>query len=236
MPLCNKVDQITILMNNQIEKKKCYKDFLIEYKSNGSNVTRIGFLRNQNIISITSPKKDCESDFENELVIDNKIKLKKNKNKISSLQYTSSQIKFNNRNNQLKNIFFHHKYLTNGTDLFENLDTLLSIQNDNYASNNFINEQIFNGSNVILTHENEFTGYIENALKSIGSLLKKVFFLLAIFILVFLIGFTVFYLFSLLFPSFKAFVFSIYKNIIRKYTRIKVRYLNFRNVNNARLV
>ncbi len=232
IPICNKITEIIIPNEKYLKKynfnKKCYKDIMIDYKKNGT--IRQGFLRYENIITSTSPQIDCDLIHEKELIIDNKIKVSKKNNKISISKYTSSQIKLNNRNNQLNNIFNHHKYLTNGTDAFENLDVLLTIQNENFASNNYIDFL-----NTKLEKEEDFKGYFYTAYKESSSLFKKLFMFLFYVLLTILFLFVIMYLVSIVYAPFKKFLILQYDKIILEFTKFKVHYNrikaeHFRNV------
>ncbi len=134
--MCNNVTSIIIeteeeksILNKFITNDDCFENFEIKFKKSGFNKTNNGFLRNQNIITQNSNKIKCSSDNGKELIINNKIKLTKFSNMIKTSNYTSSVTKLKTRNKNLKNLFNHHSYLTNGTDLIEDLDEYLEINN-----------------------------------------------------------------------------------------------------------
>ena len=235
IPICNQITEIIIKNENFIKEsdsdKICYKDFLIDYKSNGT--TRKGFLRYENIITTSSTKINCNLNNEKELIIDNKIKLSKKNNKISISKYSSSQIKLKNRGNQLNNIFNHHKYLTNGTDVFENIDAILTIQNENVGSSN--NNGILNTNK--LEKEEDFNGYFYTVFTESGFFFRKLFMFLFFTLITIFFLFVIMYLVSRLCPSFKIFLVSQYAKIKLEYTKFKVHFkrikeehLRFRNV------
>jgi hypothetical protein len=190
---------------------------------NGTNVARKGFLRNQNIITASSPEINCDSDFRRELVIDNKIIISKYKNKVTTSQYSSSQIKLNTRNNHLKNIYSHHGYLTNGTDALANIDLILAIQNENLASNNEIENDIYNSSsNTKLETEEEFEGYFHTAIIMFKVYIKEIA-LFAFFTLTFIAIVLVFlYLLSIICRPFRDFLKLQNERIQLKYENVRL--------------
>ena len=182
VPLCANVTTI-IIEEDENENiflkgfglaKKCFKDLKIKYRSN-LNETNTGFLRNSEIITKSSKKILCtNTDETKEIIIQNKFKLSKKLNKIVVSNYTSSVTKLKTRNNNLKNLFNHHSFLTNGTDLISNLDDFLEINNDigKFSNKESIDESTFGQR---LESESKQGGYFDNLFQAIGDFFTEIF-------------------------------------------------------------
>ena len=155
---------------------KCHKDIKIQYKTLNSNQTKKGFLRNHEIITQNSKRIECtNTDDLKEIIIQNKMKITKKLNQISISNYTSSATKLKTRNNHLKNLFNHHSYLTNGTDIIANLDEFLEINNDieNFSNKkNNINDANFGQKIEVDTKKG---GYFDNIFIGIGDFFSELF-------------------------------------------------------------
>ena len=182
VPACSNVTAIMIddseYENNNLKglgiTNKCFKDFKIKYKSN-LNETNTGFLRNNEIITKNSKRMQCININESkEIIIQNKFKLTKQLNKILVSNYTSSITKLKTRNNNLKNLFNHHSYLTNGIDLIANFDEFLEINNDigKFSNKESINEATY-GQRLELDASQ--VGYFDNLFQAIGNFFSEMF-------------------------------------------------------------
>lgn len=163
VPTCSDVEKIFVVTTSEHNsfskgyRNSCTNGYKIKYQKKGSDVIMIGYLQNQNIISQNLKKIDCISASDHELIINNKIKLKKTPNGVEISNYTSSIVKLHLKHNSLKRLFNHHAYLVNGSDLIEEIDNLLNINNggDSIINNNnqetpndirVINDNSVNGS------------------------------------------------------------------------------------------
>jgi len=161
--------------NNFFKDKKCYNDMKIEYRITNSNQTKIGFLRNSEIVTPYSTRVDCSNRVNlKEIIIQNKYKLSQQTNKILISNYTSKQFKLKTRNNFLNNLFSHHSFLTEGTDLIANLDDFLELNNDKDKLSNKkgINEMTFGEKFETITRKG---GYFDNLFYGIVNFLKVLF-------------------------------------------------------------
>jgi len=183
VPMCSNVS-IIYVNENEDEKnffkgygmnKNCYKDLKIEYKRTDSNITKTGFLRNSEIITPKSTKINClNTEILKEIILQNKYRLTQQADKILISNYTSTQTKLKTRNSHLNNLFFHHSFLTNGTDLISNLDEFLEINNDisKYSNKEGIDEETFGDRFESVTRKG---GYFDNIIIGIVDLFSLLF-------------------------------------------------------------
>ena len=180
IPTCKDVASIKIeeLKNNMpnffrgfgFNSDKCFKDFEIKYRVKDSNITKQGFLREENIISQVSSQIECFSDDGKELIVENKFKLLKNKNKTIASNYTSSVTKLRLKHNNLLHLFNHHKYLVNGTDFVEEMDEILRINN----GEELLNENQKDDDITIVKKHSEID-YFKNIINEIGFFISDIF-------------------------------------------------------------
>ncbi len=181
---------------------KCYEEIEILFNKNQTNTERRGFLRNQQIISQRSKQIDCESFSKKELIIDNKIKISKINNVITISNYSSSFTKFKTRNKKLKNIFQHHSYLTNGTDLIEDLDEITHLINGDSDFDK-------NSKNTI-ANDKSYYGYFLSILTKSKLFLITIIEVLFSCLIIVLITLVIIYILTLFFPFMKNYIIGWY--------------------------
>ena len=178
IPVCNNVSTISfdIIEEGSFFKgfgtnKNCFNDIQIKYNKSGKNNTNFGFLRNQNIITQSSNRIECDSEDKIEMIINNEFKVTKYKNRLTLSNYSSSSTKLKTRNKNLKNLFEHHSYLTNGTDLIEDLDEFLEINN---SDESFSDKESKNDQVTKIEYENNL-GYFNNFIGGVVNFFSEIF-------------------------------------------------------------
>ena len=205
--MCTSVSDIHIKEDRFDKDDICYEDIEIYYKPRNESSLRKGYLRNQNIITQVSSRIKCNSNIQKEIIIDNKLKITKFKNKISYKNYTSNVVKLITRNKKLKNLFQHHNYLTNGTDMIEDLSDMIKIINgdESVISNN---ESSYSKK---LIDESKFLGYFNgfnfNIFLNMLNYFKNV-------LIIFLFFFAIIHAITFCFPNINSILIKYFKKLI----------------------
>jgi hypothetical protein len=126
LPICADVKQITIV-ESKTNNEKCYKDIPIEYcTENNSKIKKRGFLRFDNVISQLSNEVSCsELPNVNMLIGDDVLSRVDGKYSVERSVESGGEILEMEQEN-LERLSEHHDYLTNNTNMLEELSSFMN--------------------------------------------------------------------------------------------------------------
>jgi len=140
LPICRKLDKITVLEKQDSKNNFCFEDIQIHYKSSKSPKVRLGFLRKNGIVTQFSKRIDCSGILNDHSIVLQDIIIKRKTNMkvdIIKLDHSiSTQFSKSFWNMQdIKQLFNHHEYLSERASLLENAHELVNSQHQTFVIN-----------------------------------------------------------------------------------------------------